>query len=247
MLFRKTLSTLFKSLRLFSYNSIERDRWIQLQAGRIIGGSIVLDVGAGSCPYRKFFSHCVYKTQDFVQLRSDQLRDGNYGNIDYVCDARNIPVPDGEFDVVLSTEMLEHVPEPGKVVAEFSRILKPGGKLILTAPLSSGIHQEPYHYYGGFTPYWYQHFLKEAGFADIVVQPNEGSFKFYSQESIRFLRSSTPFKLSKPFLLDVFWAPFWIIFLPLLGLMIPIICHLLDRFDREKRFTVGYHVVATKP
>ncbi|GAB4507064.1 MAG: methyltransferase domain-containing protein [Sulfuricaulis sp.] len=240
------LMNFFKSSPLFAFNSVNRDGWIRNQAKNIVSGSVVLDVGAGSCPYRELFSHCEYKTQDFVQLKPDQLRHRDYGKIDYVCDASRIPVPDGTFDVVLCTEMLEHVPEPQKVIAEFARILKSGGKLILTAPLGSGIHQEPYHYYGGYTPYWYERFLPLHGFTKISVQTNAGSFRFFSQEALRFLQSSRPFRLGMPVISEILWMPVWLFLAPVLGLLVPITCVYLDRFDTEKRFTVGYHVTADK-
>lgn len=236
----------FKSSRLFSFNSVNRDAWVRKQADAIPRGASVLDVGAGSCPYREFFSHCIYKTQDFAQLEPDQLRHGNYGKIDYVCDANHIPIPDDSFDVVLCTEMLEHVPEPVAVIAEFARILKPGGRLILTAPLGSGIHQEPYHYYGGYTPYWYEKFLSEKGFSRIAIEANAGFFKFYGQESLRFLQLSKPFRLGMPILIELMWVPVWVLLAPFLGLLVPLVCAYLDRFDTEKRFTVGYHVTAEK-
>ena len=121
-------------------------------------------------------------------MRGDQLRHGAYGRLDYVSDLAAIPVPDGSFGAVLCTEVLEHHPEPITVVKELARILEPGGKLILTAPLGSGIHQEPYHYYGGYTPWWYERFLGAAGFKDISIEPNEGSLRFFGQASaeIRF-------------------------------------------------------------
>ena len=240
------LKGLLKSSRLFAFNDLNRDEWIRKQAETVPSGSLVLDVGAGSCPYREFFSHCVYKTQDFSQLEPNQLRHGNYGKIDYICDARHIPVSDGVFDVVLCTEMLEHVPEPTEVIAEFARILKPGGRLILTAPLGSGIHQEPYHYYGGYTPYWYEKFLPAHGFTRFSVQANAGSFKFFSQEALRFLKSSRPFRLGMPVAVELLWMPVWMLLVPVLGLLVPLTCAYLDRFDAEKRFTVGYHVTAVK-
>lgn len=231
---------------LFSFNLVRRDRWIAEQAATLAPGSRVLDVGAGSGPYRNMLAHCQYSSQDFVQLRGNQLRDGRYARVDYVCDAAQIPVSDGSFDAVLCTEVLEHHPEPIKVVHEFARILAPGGRLILTAPLGSGIHQEPYHYYGGFTPWWYEKFLPEAGFAKVHVEANQGSLRFFAQESMRFVRATRPFAMPMPTAVQALWALVWAILLPVLGLLVPAACKALDRFDRERRFTVGYHVTAIK-
>ena len=233
-----------RSSPVYAFNQVWRDRWIKAQAAATAKGSRVLDVGAGSCPYRANFAHCEYRTQDFAALRGDQLRHGDYGNIDYVCDAADIPVADGGFDVVLCTEMLEHVPFPDRVVREFARILRPGGRLILTAPLGSGLHQEPYHYYGGFTPFWYDKFLGEAGFVDISSEPNGNFFAFFSQEAIRFMRLSVPWRLPKP--LGLFWLPAWLLLLPVFGVLLPPLAMWLDRHDRERRFTVGYHVIARR-
>src|SRR5882724_4032687 len=100
----------------FSFNLVFRDRWVRAQAAKLPPGSQVLDVGAGSAPYRDTFSHCEYRTQDFTRLKPDQLRHGGYNKVDYICDAAHIPVADAAFDAVLCTEMLEHVPEPIQVV-----------------------------------------------------------------------------------------------------------------------------------
>lgn len=231
---------------LFAYNVVLRDRWIAQQAAKLAAGTKVLDVGAGSCPYREQFAHCEYRTQDLTPLRGDQLRHGGYGQIDYVSDLAAIPVPDGSFGAILCAEVLEHHPEPIAVVKELARILEPGGRLILTAPLGSGIHQEPYHYYGGYTPWWYERFLGEAGFEKITIEANEGSFRFFGQEALRFLHTTRPFGTELPFIVQLFWIPVWIILAPLLGVLIPVLCKFLDLFDRERRFTVGYHVTAQR-
>jgi ubiquinone/menaquinone biosynthesis C-methylase UbiE len=241
-----TLRRAFAASELFSFNVVRRDRWIAAQAASIAPGAPVLDVGAGSCPYRKFFTHCKYFTQDLAPLQQEQLRYGGYGAIDYRCDATAIPVADGSFDAVLCTEMLEHHPEPIKVINEIARVLAPSGRLILTAPLGSGIHQEPYHYYGGYTPFWYEKYLGEAGFIEVRVEPNEGTLRHCAQECIRLARMTRPFGLRMSLLAEMLWAPVWVVLLPVLVLVIPIACKLLDRFDREKRFTVGYHVTAIR-
>ena len=231
---------------LFSFNVVRRDQWIAQQAAQLPAGTNILDVGAGSCPYRSLFSHCEYRTQDLVPLRDDQLRHGGYGQIDYVSDLAAIPVPDGSFGAILCTEVLEHHPEPIQVVMEFARILRPGGRLILTAPLGSGLHQEPYHYYGGYTPWWYTRFLTGAGFEDLHIVANEGSFRFFAQEAIRFVQSTSPFRLVAPISVRLLWAPFWLTLAPFLAVIVPLSCKCLDRFDHERRFTVGYHVTATR-
>lgn len=230
---------------LFAFNLIYRDRWVAEQAALIPSRSRVLDVGAGSCPYRSLFAHCEYRAQDFAALKDDQLRFGGYGKIDYVCDAASIPSDDGSFDAILCTEMLEHVPDPVAVIKEFARLLKPGGQLMLTAPLGSGIHQAPHHYYGGFTPYWYQHFLAQTGFQDIKVVANAGSYKFFSQEAVRFLISTRPF-VGLPLIPSLIWLPFWLCLLPILGGLVPLAAHSLDRHDQLQQFTIGYHVTASR-
>jgi SAM-dependent methyltransferase len=240
------LRSWLKNSPLFAFNQVNRDRWVAGQAAMLPAGSRVLDMGAGSCPYRPLFAHCRYETQDFASLEPDQLRHGAYGSIDYRCDIANVPVADREFDAILCTEVLEHVREPIKAVQEMARILKPGGRLMLTAPLGSGIHQEPYHYYGGYTPFWYRDVLGAAGFSQITVEANAGSFRFFAQEAIRFVQTTWPFKLGMPLLLELSWLPLWLLFAPLLALVIPLACRFLDRFDREQRFSVGYHVTAIK-
>jgi SAM-dependent methyltransferase len=240
------LRRLFATSDLLAFNLRSRDQWIAEQAGRVPAGSKVLDVGAGSAPYRALFAHCEYKTQDFAQLRADQLRHGGYAPIDVVSEADAIPVADGSFDAVICTEVLEHVPEPIAVVREFGRIVAPGGRLILTAPLGSGIHQEPYHFYGGYTPYWYQRFLKEAGFDSITVSANAGTLRHVAQETIRFVGMTRPFGFAAPWHIQVLWLPLWLILAPILALGVPIAAKILDRFDSGQRFTVGYHVTAIR-
>jgi SAM-dependent methyltransferase len=231
----------------YNFNLVERDRWVARQAAAVPPGSRVLDVGAGSCPYRHHFSGCDYRTQDFVALDPEQLRDKRgYGQINYVCDATSIPVDDGSFDVVLCTEVLEHVPEPALVVKEMSRVLKPGGKLLLTAPLGSGLHQVPFHYFGGYTPFWYRRTLTEAGFENLQIEANGGFFRHYGQETIRLAKLTAPTRLAAPFAFRVVWAPFWLASLPWMLVVCPLLARYFDRWDHDQSFTIGYHVSGHK-
>jgi SAM-dependent methyltransferase len=149
-----------------------RDEWVKAQAAKLPPGSRVLDAGAGACKYRPWFSHCQYETQDFCGYEGPVVTYDQ--RINYVCDVANIPLPSGSFDAVLCTEVIEHVIDPMKVVFELARLLKPGGKLLLTSPLLSHLHMEPYHYYGGFTHYWYRHWLPKAGLEILTITPLGG-------------------------------------------------------------------------
>jgi ubiquinone/menaquinone biosynthesis C-methylase UbiE len=228
--------------RFVAFNAYERDRWIERQARRVAPGSRVIDVGAGQCRYRPLFAHCEYKSQDFSQLDPSQSGWPGYGSIDYVSDITAIPVDDASFDVALCTEVLEHVPDPIAAIREIARILRRGGRLILTAPQRSGAHQRPYHFYGGFTPSWYRRILPAAGLDVESIESNGGFFKAYGEESQRFTTLLLPTQLrqSRPWL----W-PAWAV-LRARAALIAMACHWLDRYDTDRGFTVGWHVVATK-
>ena len=52
-------------------------------------------------------------------------------------DAYQLEFQDSTFDVVTSNQFLEHLDEPAKVIKEMIRVLKPGGKLIVTVPINN--------------------------------------------------------------------------------------------------------------
>ncbi len=84
----------------------------------------ILDFGCGGSPYRGLFPNAQYARADI---------DAQQVGADYTIGADGrVPVPDGVFDLILSTQVLEHVPDPATYLAEAHRLLKPGGRLILT-------------------------------------------------------------------------------------------------------------------
>jgi 2-polyprenyl-3-methyl-5-hydroxy-6-metoxy-1,4-benzoquinol methylase len=229
--------------RVYGFNTYNRRQWVARQASRIPTGSKVIDVGAGSGQYLPFFTHCDYRAHDFGQVPETI---GKYTTLDYESDIIEIPVPDNSFDVVLCTEVLEHVADPIKAIHEMARILRPGGRMLLTAPLGSFLHQEPYHFYGGYTPHWYQRFLDEASLEVENIEANQGFFSWFGQESQRFSSYLSPRRnwhlgLRQWSLLSLLW----LLTLPL-PYVLPLLGHKLDRLDLENMATVGYHVVATK-
>jgi SAM-dependent methyltransferase len=97
---------------------------------------LVLDLG-GVARYRRLVPEGRLLTLDL---------DRHHGPM-VVARAESIPFPASTFDLVVSTEMLEHCPEPAKVAAEVHRILKPGGRLVLTTPFIYAVHGWPNDYY----------------------------------------------------------------------------------------------------
>ncbi|HLA91763.1 MAG TPA: class I SAM-dependent methyltransferase [Gemmatimonadaceae bacterium] len=227
------------------FNQERLDKWVSDRAREVPSGARVLDVGAGGGPYRALFAHCEYKTHDFGQLKSEQIIQGKYAAIDYVSDITNIPVGDGSFDVILSTEVLEHVPRPIDALKEMARILSTGGQLLLTVPLGSGIHQEPYHFYGGYTPYFFEFFLNACGFTEIEVTPKGGSFSHFAQWLVWFFKRSNPFSLRLGLPSQVLLFPIYLLQLPSVVWLF-FYCRLVDSAEDRFQFTGGYYVRATR-
>lgn len=132
-------------------------------------GSLVLDAGAGPCPYKHYFTHVTYESADFCQLKTQ------YGSITYVCDLANIPVDDERYDLIFCSQVLEHIPEPKSVLKEFNRVLKPGGQLWLSAPLFYEEHQKPYDFYR-YTQYGFTYLLESSGFTVKKIEWLEGYY-----------------------------------------------------------------------
>jgi ubiquinone/menaquinone biosynthesis C-methylase UbiE len=227
----------------FDYNQFFRDDWVAAQAARVPVGARVLDVGAGIGKYRRLFDHCKYETHDFGEEPSTI---GQYTQLDYKSDVIAIPMPDESFDVVLCTEVLEHVPEPIKAVGEMARILRPNGRLLLTAPLGSILHQEPYHFYGGYTPHWYRRFLPTVGLAVEDIEANGGFFRLFGQEARRFSALVDPRRTAHTTWLWPGLVALWLVTLPFLRLLFPLLGAALDRLGLERVCTAGYHVTAVK-
>ena len=131
-----------------------------------------LDVGCGRQPYANYFAHVARKrTCDF---------DASRAGIDFACPADRIPLPDASLDSILCTEVLEHVPDPVAVWREFARLLKPGGKVLLTTPMYWPSHEEPHDFFR-YTAFGLRHLAGEAGFDTLKLYPRGGVWAFFAQ------------------------------------------------------------------
>lgn len=135
----------------------------------------LLDAGCGSMPFREVLKDLIteYHSLDIEKVPG----------VDFVADVRDMSMLTPEsYDTVLSTEVLEHVPEPGQMVAAVNRILKPHGKFILTVPYLSRLHDEPFDYYR-YTKHGLQFLLERYGFRVIEIVPTGSLFSFLGHQA----------------------------------------------------------------
>ena len=185
------MKELFKKIIGVNANEEKRNQWLANTLAAIPSGSRILDAGAGELRNKPLCAHLNYMSQDICQYEGSGDAKGlqtgawNTSQIDIICNITDIPEMDGTFDIILCSEVFEHLPDPLKALDEFSRLLKPGGKLIVTAPFSSLVHFAPYHYATGFSRYWYEHHFPLRGLEIEVLTSNGDWFDFTKQEMLR--------------------------------------------------------------
>ena len=174
----------------FQPNEDYRDSWVCNLLEQIPEGTKILDVGAGDCKYKKYCSHLKYTSQDLCEYNGTgndeglQTKEWDTSQIDIVSDIANIPVEDNCFDVILCTEVFEHIFNPIEVIEELTRILRKDGQLIITAPFCSLTHFAPFHFYSGYNKYFYQTALAEK--YEIIKLESYGNwFEYIGSENLR--------------------------------------------------------------
>src|SRR5260370_21546139 len=145
--------------------------FVRTVATEIPAGRRVLDVGAGEGRFKSLFAHTEYVGIDFAQ--GDPSLD--YSKLDVIGRLEPLRFPNVSFDHVISIVVLEHTPDPGRVIEEFRRILKPGGMVHLVVPHMWEEHQRPYDFFR-FTSSGIRYLLEVSGIRIRKIQPVGGFF-----------------------------------------------------------------------
>lgn len=224
-------------------NDFKRAKWLKEKLQEIPAGLSVLDAGAGQLRNKKNCNHLNYVSQDFCEYTgfgdgtSIQTGGWDTSKIDIISDISSIPVGDSSFDVVLCSEVLEHIPDPNKALAELARITRSNGLIILTAPFASLSHFAPFHYVSGLSKYWYEKNLSDLGFVIIEIRPNGSWFDFMAQEIYR-----APW-VGRTYSSGLLGSLFLVLSFPLL-----IVLRIMKSLDRgsSELLAYGWQVVARK-
>jgi len=136
-------------------------------------GASVLDVGCGAQPYRPLVEDAGFAYEGVDWPSSIHATGTNAETVRHNLAQCPWPFADASFDAIVCTEVLEHIPDPAAFLNEAGRILKPGGKMVLTAPLLWPEHEAP-HDYHRFTRYALKAAFETAGFTVDRMDPRGG-------------------------------------------------------------------------
>jgi SAM-dependent methyltransferase len=187
-------------------------------------GGRVLDYGCADQPYRRLFGPGV--RYDGADLPGNDLAE-----IEIQPDG-SLPEPDGSFDALLSTQVLEHVVDPRVYLGECFRVLRPGGRMLLTTHGMMVYHPDPIDLWR-WTGAGLQHEVRRAGFE---IERFEGIMGL-TATGLQITQDAIYWKLPRPLR-------------PLLALVAQSLIRLVDRLqspESRRDNALVYGLVARRP
>lgn len=218
-------------------------------------GQILLDAGAGSCRYKSSIEGkgYIYESHDFLQVFDKHSK----GIHKYVSDITNIVTEKNRFNLIVCTQVLEHLENPLNALLELHRVTKEGGSIYLTTNFLFPIHSSPYDFFR-FTNFGLEYLFNKAGFKILSLEPRGGFFYFVSKIVYDFpsvLKSKFFYGNADPhdsYLVEILSPIKSALVTPLIFLL-DIFCTLFaalisrfDFLDQKRRFTLGYQLIAIK-
>jgi len=152
-------------------------------------------------------------------------------------------VEDNSVDIIISIQVLEHLPEPWKVLAEFQRVLKPEGILFISCPQSVEQHQVPHDFFR-YTLFGLRSLMTNSGFEVIWIKSQLGNFSkimndvCYSSKKLPSLSENYLLKLMLLLVSFYIRQVMWRLHQPLF--------RYLDQFEQFQDHSVGHFLKAKK-
>lgn len=138
---------------------IRRSLYISIRNEAPLLSGKLLDFGCGRKPYQNLFSVDEYVGVDMKITGHDHT--GSKADVYY--NGKSLPFENDIFDSVFSSEVLEHVFNPDEILPEIHRVLKPGGKMLMTVPFCWNEHEVPYDY-ARYSSFGISHLLQKHNF-----------------------------------------------------------------------------------
>jgi len=148
------LFCIFEPFYIARYNLTKN---IKSLANNIYGKT--LDVGCGAKQYEKIFK----KTTEYIGIEIETELQKKRKIADYFYDGKKIPFDDESFDSILTFQVFEHIFEPEEFLSEISRVLKPGGHILITVPFIWDEHEIPYDF-GRYSSFGIKYLFEKNNF-----------------------------------------------------------------------------------
>ena len=189
----------------------------------------LLDIGCGEKPYKNLTSY--YVANHFGLDHPGSLH--NKDSINIFATAYDTAIKSGSIDTILCTAVLEHLERPRSAILEMSRVLKPGGYVILTAPLYWHLHEEPRDFFR-YTGYGLRYLFEEVGFEIVELRNLSGFWVTFGTELSYYIQRFAKGPL--------------VYAVRLFRISLNVFMNLFDKsFLKDERFGWMYLTVARKP
>jgi SAM-dependent methyltransferase len=129
----------------------------------------MMDFGCGLKPYQGLFPVSEYIGVDY-QAEGETYEQGK---VDVFYDGKTLPFPDNHFDSIFSSEVFEHIFNLPEIMRELQRVLKPGGRILVTCPFAFGEHEVPSDY-ARYTSFAMRHMFEQHGFRVLACEKTGG-------------------------------------------------------------------------
>ena len=155
--------------------------WVDLQYSQILSNLAavaprthgrLLDVGCGEKPFESIFLPYVseYVGIEYADTFESTKSSDRKTKPDFYYDGKTLPFESRSFDTVISIQVLEHTPDPRRLVQEIGRVVKKDGLVVMNAPFSFRLHEEPFDYFR-YTPHGWRALFDEAGLEVTEIRP----------------------------------------------------------------------------
>ena len=132
----------------------------------------LLDVGCGEKDFEPIFRPYVseYVGLEYADTFETTKSSNRSGKPDFYYDGKTFPFESQSFDTVISVQVLEHTPDPRRLIHEIARVVKKDGLVVMNAPFSFRLHEEPFDYFR-YTPHGWRALFDDAGLEVTEIWP----------------------------------------------------------------------------